>query len=180
MSPSHCAWLRYEDLQQRSRKAENSDYAWGLESALNYLLNAIETGTIPSKLVDLDATLNRAIASGARLCRSRSLALRKWELPRESMSTSAAAEAKIEFARIAGGVSKADEGILLDAGFGYSDREIAVRHSSTPGAVRVRLSRLRHKLTANGHSPDGPAGRRAAHIVHSDRGQDPQPANQAA
>ena len=49
MSKSDYAWLRYADLQQRSRKAQNfNDYAWGIECALNYLLNAIETGTVPS------------------------------------------------------------------------------------------------------------------------------------
>jgi len=147
MSPSHYAWLRYEDLQQRSKKLQNfNDYAWGIECALNYLLGAIETGTFPSDLAELDAAVNRAIATGARLWRSRALALKKWASPIESSSTAGAAEAIVEFARIARTVKKADEEILLDAGRGYTDREIADRHATTPGAIRVRLSRLRHKL----------------------------------
>jgi DNA-directed RNA polymerase specialized sigma24 family protein len=148
MSPSHYAWLRYEDLQQRSKKLQNfDDYAWGIECALNYLLGAIETGTFPSDLAELDAAVNRAIATGARLWRSRALALRTWATPPESSATTAgAADAIIEFARIARTVKKADEEILLDAGHGYTDREIAGRHAATPGAIRVRLSRLRHKL----------------------------------
>jgi DNA-directed RNA polymerase specialized sigma24 family protein len=146
MSSIDYAWLRYADLQQRSRRAYFfSDVAWGIESALNYLLNAIETGTAPSNPEDLDAILNRAIASGARLCRSRSLALKIW-LPAESNSTTSPAEANIELARVECSVKEADKQILLDAGFGYSDREIATRHTSTPGAIRVRLSRLRLKL----------------------------------
>ena len=141
------AWLRYASLQQRSSKAYNfNDYAWGIECALNYLLNAIESGTVPSNPLDLDVTLSRAIASGARLYRSRSLTLKKWVLPAESMSTSAVAEARIEIARIGNTVKEYEKQILLDAGFGYTDREIADRHASTPGAVRVRLSRLRLKL----------------------------------
>ena len=147
MSPSHYAWLRYEDLQQRSKKLQNfNDYAWGIDCALNYLLGAIETGTFPSDLAELDAAVNRAIATGARLWRSRALALKTWVLPIESSSTAGAAEAIVEFARIARTVKKTDEEILLDAGHGYTDREIADRHATTPGAIRVRLSRLRHML----------------------------------
>ena len=154
MSPSHYAWLRYEDLQQRSKNLQNfNDYAWGIECALNYLLSAIEAGTFPSDLAELDAAVNRAISTGARLWRSRALALKKWMPATESSATMAgAAEAIIEFGRIARTVKKADEEILVDAGHGYTDREIADRHDSTPGAIRTRLSRLRHKLTSPGHS----------------------------
>lgn len=141
------AWLRYADLQQRSTKAEElNDYSWGIEAALNCLVRVIETGTIPLSQLDLDAAISRAIASGARLRRSRSLALRKWLGPPESLSTNSAAEASIELDRIGHDVKDTDGEILLDAGFGYTDREIASRHTSTPGAVRVRLSRLRVKL----------------------------------
>jgi DNA-binding NarL/FixJ family response regulator len=148
MSPSHYAWLCYEDLQQRSKKLQNfNDYAWGIECALDYLLGAIATGTFPSDLAEFDAAVNRAIATGARLWRSRALALKKWAPPIESSATAGAAEAIIEFGRIARTVKKTDEEILLDAGHGYTDREIADRHATTPGAIRVRLSRLRHKLT---------------------------------
>ena len=153
MSPSHYAWLRYADLQERSKKLQNfNDYAWGIECALNYLLGAIEAGAFPSDLAELDAAVNRAIATGARLWRSRALALRKWASPIEPSANAGAVEAIVEFGRISRTVKKADEEILLDAGHGYTDREIACRHASTPGAIRTRLSRLRHKLTPQGHS----------------------------
>lgn len=143
------SWLRYADLQLRSRDTHHfSDISWGIESALTYLLNAIETGTVPSNPEDIDAAVNRAIASGARLRRSRSMALKKWVLPPESTSTNGAAEAHVELTRIGLFANETDEQILLDAGFGYTDREIADRHTSTPGAIRVRLSRLRLKLTS--------------------------------
>jgi DNA-directed RNA polymerase specialized sigma24 family protein len=45
-------------------------------------------------------------------------------------------------------VSSNDRAVLLDAGVGYTDREIAERRRSTAGAIRVRLSRLRLKLAA--------------------------------
>jgi hypothetical protein len=178
MSNSDYAWLRYAELQLRSRKSQNfNDYAWGIESALNFLLNAVETGTVPSNPADLDAALSRAIASGARLCRSRSLAVKKWVLPSELISTHTA-EANIELAWIAGAVKGK---ILLDAGLGYTDREIANRHASTPGAVRVRLSRLRLKLAAQRHSESHPVARRnIAHPISEAPSVDPQVANQAA
>jgi DNA-directed RNA polymerase specialized sigma24 family protein len=167
MSKDDHAWRRYADLQELSRKSPYlGDYAWGIECALNYLLSAIETSTVPPDSLDLEAALTRAIASGARLYRSRSLALKTWMRPPESMSTNAAAEARIELARIGGAVKAADKKILLEAGLGYTDREIANRHASTPGAIRVRLSRLRLKLELTGHSGARPAAaRKTAHPV---------------
>jgi DNA-directed RNA polymerase specialized sigma24 family protein len=182
MATSDYAWLRYAELQQRTRKAQNfNDYAWGIESALNFLLNAVETGTLPTNPADLDAALNRAIASGARLYRSRSAALKKWVLPSDLISTHTAAEANIELARIEGSVKETDGKILLDAGLGYTDREIADRHSSTPGAIRARLSRLRGKLAAGRHSESGAAvEHKAPHRVYEVPGVDPHYINQAA
>ena len=182
MSDSDYAWLRYADLQQRSEKIQKlNDYAWGIESGLNYLLNGIETGTVPANSAGIDAALNRAIASGARLRRSHSLALKKWVLPAESMSTNAAAEANIELARIGSAVKEADEKILFDAGFGYTDREIANRHASTPGAIRVRLSRLRLKLVTKGHLVTrSAAGRKTSHPTYVVHDSDSRRAHQAA
>jgi DNA-directed RNA polymerase specialized sigma24 family protein len=182
MSNSDYAWLRYAELQQRSRKAQKfNDYTWGIESALNFLLNAVETGTVPPNPVDLDAAINRVIASGARLCRSRSLTLKKWVVPSELISTRTAAEANIELAWIEGAVKDADRKVLLDAGLGYTDREIADRNASTPGAIRVRLSRLRLKLATQHYSEFPPAaGRKTAYPISEAPSVDPQLTNQAA
>jgi hypothetical protein len=163
MTITDYAWLRYADLQQRSARAEElSDYSWGIEAALNYLLGVIEAGAKPSSQSDLDAAISRAIASGARLRRSRSLALRKWLVPPDSLSTNSATEATIELDRIGRALKAADAMILLDAGLGYTDREIAFRHTSSPGAVRVRLSRLRRNLAEQGRLGFRPVARRKA------------------
>jgi len=60
--------LRYANLQQRSRKAYSfNDYAWGIGNVpLNYYSTQSRATTVPSNPLDLDATLSRAIASGAR------------------------------------------------------------------------------------------------------------------
>jgi hypothetical protein len=182
MSNEDHAWLRYADLQQRSGKVQQfNDYTWGIESALNYLLSVIQSGTIPSNLADLDASLNRAIASGARLHRSRSLALKTWVLPPDSVSTGAAAEARMALVRIGCAVKEADQTILIDAGLGYTDREIANRHASTPGAIRVRLSRLRRKLAAGARSvATGDDRAKALLPIDGVHARDSRPASQAA
>ncbi len=152
----------------------------GSKPALNYLLNAINTGTVPSSPSDLDAALNRTIATRARLRRSHSLARTKWS-PSESVLSGAAAEANVELDRIGSVVKEADGKILLDAGLGYTDREIASRHASTPGAIRVRLSRLRFELAATGHSATClGSGRKSASPMHRVLSPRLQSARQAA
>jgi hypothetical protein len=147
MSPIDHAWLRYSDLQERSKKLNRiDDCYWGIDSALAYLLDAITRGTVPENPFDLDATLSRTITSGARLCRSRAVVLKTWISPPKSVPTSGAAEANIELLSIAQTVNRGDAKVLFDAGRGFTDREIAERHASTPGAIRARIYRLRCKL----------------------------------
>ena len=132
MTTEEYAWRRYADLQQRSSKIQTiDDYAWGVDSALMFLINAIQTSSLPSNPVELDLALKRVISSGARLRRSRDAALKKWMTPPDSMVTSTAAEANVELSRIAAVTTGSDQKILFDAGFGYTDREIAHRHRST-------------------------------------------------
>ena len=143
-------WAYYADLQARSCKfARLTPFWWGMEAGMDYLLDTIATGTVPANPSDLMATLTRTIASAARLHRSHAAALsynRPIDEPPAADDT--AAEARIEIARIVRLVSSNDENMLVDAGLGYTDREIADRRGSTPGAVRVRVSRLRVKIAA--------------------------------
>lgn len=143
------AWRRYEELQKRALDSLHvNDYSWGIESALNSVLKAIETSTVESDPSTLDKAIDRSISSGARLQRSRSLTLKTWMVPSESITTNGSAEANMELKRIGREAKDRDRKILMEAAYGYTDREIARRHSSTPGAIRVRLSRLRHRLAA--------------------------------
>jgi DNA-directed RNA polymerase specialized sigma24 family protein len=143
-------WPYYADLQQRSRKLSRiTGYTWGIERALGFLLDAIATGTLPSDPDELVVVLNRIIASEARLNRSHLAALIRFAPRAELAATNlAAAEALIELTRITRLVNSTDNDFLVDTGLGYADREIADRRDSTPGAVRVRLSRLRLRLAA--------------------------------
>jgi hypothetical protein len=181
MSNEDYAWLRYADLQQRSANLQQfSDYSWGIESALNYLLSIIQSGIVPNT-TDLEVSLNRAIASGARLHRSRALARSTWVLPVDSASTTAGAEARIELKRIGRTVREADQAIFIDVALGYTDRQIANRHASTPGAIRVRLLRLRRKLAAGDHSvTTRDCDSKPAVPINGVHDQDPQPVGQAA
>jgi DNA-binding NarL/FixJ family response regulator len=140
----------YADLQTISDKLSRlSPYYWGLDSALEYLLEAIVAGTVPADHDELNAVVARKIASAARLNRSRAEAL-SYNAPIELPPTAddAAAEARVEIARVLRVVSSNDADVLIEAALGYTDREIAERRGSTPGAVRVRVSRLRLKIAA--------------------------------
>jgi len=143
-------WAYYADLQDRSRKfARLTPFWWGMEVGMAYLLNAIATETVPADPRQLVATLNRTIASAARLHRGRAAAL-SYHRPIDDPPSvdNTAAEARIELMRIVRLVSTNDGLLLVGAGLGYTDREIAQRHGSTPGAIRVRISRLRLKIAA--------------------------------
>jgi DNA-directed RNA polymerase specialized sigma24 family protein len=114
-----------------------------------YLLEAIGAGTAPADPDELMAAVNRAIASGARLHRSRATALSCNEpIYEPPIACDRVAEARIELTRIIRLISSNDKAALFDAGLGYTDREIAQRRGSTPGAVRVRISRVRLKIAA--------------------------------
>lgn len=146
--PEHdLAWSRYADLQQQNQQSQHlNDHTWGNESALNWLLASIANGTVPSNPAELDAALKRAIASGGRLRRSRSSMLRRWAVESNAAVAHNPAEANIELAQIERSVEAGEASILFDAANGYTPREIAHRCASTPGAVRVRLMRLRRRL----------------------------------
>lgn len=143
-------WPYYADLQRRNKNLLRiGGYAWGIERAQDFLLDAIATDSVPCDPDELVAILNRIISSEARLNRSRAATLVKFTPVAEPASADdPAAEARIELTRIVRIVSTSDRNLLMDAGLGYADREIAHRRNSTPGAVRARLSRLRFKLVA--------------------------------
>jgi DNA-binding NarL/FixJ family response regulator len=144
------AWAYYADLQHRSSKvARLTPHWWAMEAGMSYLLDAIAAGAVPSDSTELTANLNRTIASAARLYRGRRATLSR-NKPHDSPPAAGdvAAEARIELTRAMRIISKDDKHVLFDAGLGYTDREIAERQGSTPGAVRVRISRLRLKIAA--------------------------------
>jgi DNA-binding NarL/FixJ family response regulator len=143
-------WRYYADLQGLSSKLFRvSGYTWGIDRALSFLLEAITTNSVPRDPDELVAVLNRVIASEARLSRSHAAALIKFAPVAEPASVDdAATEARIELMRIVKLVGANDSSLMMDVGLGYADREIAGRRNSTPGAVRIRLSRLRLKLAA--------------------------------
>lgn len=143
-------WAYYADLQDRSRRAVRlTPFWWGMEAGMAYLIDAITAGTVSADPKELAAALNRTIASAARLHRSRTAATARnapIEMPPDSDDL--AAEARLEIGRMLRLVSSKDESVLTDAGLGFSDREIADRRGSTPGAIRIRISRLRFKFAA--------------------------------
>ena len=138
----------FHSLQDRCRRAATArDYGWGLECALDYLVDAIATGGVPPEASELEIILKRKIGSGGRRQRSRQAALSQLP-PTEEGAPDGAARARLEVRRIARLVSETDGAILADTAQGFTDGEIAERRGGTPGSVRTRLSRLRLKLAA--------------------------------
>lgn len=165
MSNIDFAWARYADLQKKNQQSEHlNDHTWGVEAALNWLLTAIETGNIPSTPAELDAALDRVISSGGRLRRSRATILKKFADEIQPAATNNPAEANLELAEIGRLFPGSEARILFDAGAGFNDIEIGHRCSSTPGAVRVRLSRLRRKAREILRPTRGPIRRRVIQL----------------
>lgn len=147
MSKHDYLWKRYAELQLRCSSSYLDDHSWGVERALDFLLSSIENGSVPETPQRLDSAIARTIESGARLHRSRALGLRTWPQVDEQL-TAVSIEAEIEIGRLSEKLKPIDAQMLGAVGLGYSDREIADRVSSTPNAVRTRISRLRTKLAA--------------------------------
>lgn len=137
-------WHRYSVLQRMSdQTTQCGSRERAIDAALDYILANTSPGALPA--ID-EGQVERVQASAARRYRHRSrlMVLR----PPVESKTQHAGDATVELARIERLVTKADLKVLLDCGAGFTDREIATRRGSSPGAVRARLARLRHALAA--------------------------------
>ena len=150
MSKFAFAWRCYADLQQGAVRSHRSgDSLWGIERGLDYLIAAVSSDTVPTDPQTLEANVRRAMASGSRLERAHSSAMRKWLLPRNiSASLEDEVDARAALGKIAHTMDSVEQQILFRTGLGYSDAEIAQEVVSTPNAVRIRLLRMRRRLAA--------------------------------
>jgi hypothetical protein len=154
MSKFDFAWHCYENLQRRALHSRRTgDCSWGIDRGLDYLIAAIGSDTVPQNPQTLEANLKRAMASGARLERAHLSSLKTWLVLREAASMESEVDATAALARIVNAVTgPIDRQILYKTSLGYTDVEIAAHLTSTSGAIRIRLSRLRRKFAALRHS----------------------------
>jgi hypothetical protein len=148
MTGTDYPWSVYERLQRasaRSRQSGSREYA--IDAGLDYLLSAIAAGTVPIRPADLETIVARVMATAARRRRHRTRLTMKWGLVDEKDAFLAAHARHLDLLRAGSAVAGEDTAILIDVGKGFTDREIASRRGTTPGAVRIRLARLRKRVT---------------------------------
>jgi hypothetical protein len=127
-------WNNYARLQTELRRNNRIDRAWGAEAALTFICS------IGSPASD-DA--DRAARSEARRERHRAV-LRRWYLSEDNLRIDPRCGA--DLALIKAWVTPADWDLLSAIGEGCSYQEVAAKTGQTPGALRVRVTRLRKRL----------------------------------
>jgi len=149
MHAKESAWAAYGDLQRQSGDATRiDDRYWGLDRAMDRLLDSLCSGTVPLSKDDREAFLRREISTGSRLERARESALQRHAQQSIIPCPHHQLEARIALSEVARSTKLDDALLLFDVGQGRTDIEIADRIGKSPGAVRTRVSRLRHKLAA--------------------------------
>lgn len=130
------AYARVQDQLDHRHIAD--DYAWGLEAALNKLLDGL-----PFQNID------RYVDSGSRKERHRARLRRIYlSIPETRVGVERAVYARDLLRTLLQLVSASDRAILRMIAEGFDFREIANARRSTAGAVRTRFCRLRRALKA--------------------------------
>lgn len=137
-------FCRREAAYQGLQKSDEEDCAQ--EALTAFLLRA---ANVENPLAYLKVVVRR-IARSLRQAGRRSLALDSDFTGREgnARSPSAAADSRIEVCRLLGLLSPRDRRFAVLAGEGYTFAEIGEVLGVTAGAARIRIFRLRQKLSA--------------------------------
>jgi len=140
-------WGKYACLQAELRdKPSVGNRSWGIEAGLNRILSSVPLSNDPSAN---DDDIERAVNNEQRRERHRA-ALRHLYLvteePGPHPETSLQARAELRLARAK--VTKSDWDLLSAVAIGHDYAEIAAAEPRTPGALRVRVLRLRREVAA--------------------------------
>ncbi len=139
------SWRPYLRLQKQSRRHTRVDaLAWGIESALDELLNTISSKDPDNMTIEAE----KAVARGKARERHRlRLRLRYFD-PREVDDPADRLNDRARLRETFDRISETDAKILLGIGFGHDSRTVADQVSIRPVTMRKRLDRLRMKLAA--------------------------------
>ena len=149
MSKLPFPWNIYEENQSKAvRCGRVTDRSWGIEAGLNRFLAAVESGSGITDPQRFQNSIDRAMATGSRVERYRAQLRRKClrQDPERHAEYHMLAQACL--AEIRSIVSTEEWKLLISVATGITCREIATSRGSTAGSVRIRLSRLRKRLTA--------------------------------
>lgn len=136
-------WGAYLRLQTKlARKRQVDDHTWGLEAGLNRIV----TATIAS-----DEDADRTVRSEGRKERYRTH-LRHAYLNSDDFVVKPipenAVHARRQLLRVRARVTAEEWALLRAVGEGFQYKELAVANKAAPGALRIRVLRLRQKLAA--------------------------------
>jgi hypothetical protein len=142
MSNLSSLWSAYSRLQTELAHREVNSQSWGLEAGLNSLLK-FALDSQPPTTEDID----RTVASGRRRERHRThLQLLYHPSPNETVHPDTALHCRHELLRIKAQLGIRAWTILRAVGEGWSYKELATAAGMTPGNLRVRILRLRHRI----------------------------------
>ena len=136
-------WGIYARLQNNlSRNHQVGDRSWGTEAGMDYVLESA-SGAPPTEV-----EINQIIATSRR--RERHRGSRREPLLEDiaSVNPDSALTARSELAAIRRQVGDRNWELLTAVGIGSGYKEISIAVSVPPGAVRVKVLRLRASLAA--------------------------------
>jgi hypothetical protein len=138
-------WVEYARMQTELReRQEASNWSWGLEAGLSYILSDEKPSTPPA-----NDDIDRVVSNSQRQERHR-MALRRLHLVHEEPTSNplASLEVREELRAVRARMTKADWDLLCAVGAGWTYAEIVAAKGGTPGGLRVRILRLRRGAVA--------------------------------
>jgi hypothetical protein len=136
-------WDMYASLQSSLRRQHRvGDRSWGTEAGMAHILN-VPAGSQPTQ-----HEVDQVVANGRR--RERYLDSRRASMPEDVAAPhpEGALHARHALGAIQRNVSDCDWQLLTAAAMGTDYGEIARTTPARPGALRVKVLRLRRELTA--------------------------------
>lgn len=136
-------WCVYAALQSKAAQCGRIvDRSWGIESGLNNLLMAVESGSVPENQAEFQRGIDRAVATGSWVERNHVRLRRKYLRP-EPEYTHDRIPAHVRLAEIRCSLSAAEWGLLMAVAAGVAYHELT---GMTAGSARTRVARLRARL----------------------------------
>ncbi len=135
-------WRVYAHLQNQASKARRADArSWGIEAGLNHLLAA-----------DNDETYAAAIGATRRRETYREGIRRRMAEASEVVDPASSLDARLSLDALRRQIRPADWDLLCQVGIGMDYAEISPLHRCSPGALRVRVLRLRGSIACGSAS----------------------------
>ena len=138
-------WDEYAHLQSRSSRISRIDsYAWGVEAAMDRLLDSSYPSAADSSPVSIANTL--AAAARRERHRARLRFAHQAEIYPSHCNLISTLEARHAITVIRSSVSPRDWLLLLALASGYSGRQLSEALALSPGQLRVKVFRLRQRI----------------------------------